>query len=310
MGTARLIESFWTCRKRYRLERWLVKHGHRWSKHDAARVGEPLSAADCCGLILSWLDSRDDPHGYLPEQDAVEEVELAAAWAGKSGLLWEGLVATDWIVERDGRWQWHDYAAVNAMTIRGRLKKRGQRGGQTGGQPGGQGGGRDGGQPEGREGGHDGGRDGGRTPGPHGRARCPEVPKSRCPEVPMSRGPEGPPVSPQGEPAPAAPRRAASRRAVSPFEAAARRLSTRLGSGLRPCQAQIRALRAEGWDLERIEAAIESHAAAGLAPWDWTKLAKGTTAPPRHGGLTGEQIRRLTERPPDSEVLGLGGGAP
>lgn len=68
------------------------------------------------------------------------------------------------------------------------------------------------------------------------------------------------------------------------------------------------ALLEEGWDLERVETAIGDHAVAGLAPWDWTRLAKGTTAPPRHGGLTGEQIRRMTERPPDPDVLALGPG--
>ena len=118
-----------------------------------------------------------------------------------------------------------------------------------------------------------------------------------------------PPLPPGGGPAPAAPKRvAATERSFGPQERLARDLAARLGSSLRPCRAQVRALRSEGWTLDRIRTAVDEHAGAGVAPWEWTRLAKGTTAPPRHGGLTGEQIRRMTERPPEADALGLGAG--
>ncbi len=69
----------------------------------------------------------------------------------------------------------------------------------------------------------------------------------------------------------AAPKRAA--RVVSPQDAAAKRLADTLGSNLNPCRKQISALLASGWDLPRVESAIDAHAHPGVAPWDWTKAA-------------------------------------
>lgn len=54
-------------------------------------------------------------------------------------------------------------------------------------------------------------------------------------------------------------------------------LKNRLGSSTRVCADQVRALRGEGWDDARLEAAITTHAEVGVAPWEWTKLAKGMT---------------------------------
>jgi uncharacterized protein YdaU (DUF1376 family) len=64
--------------------------------------------------------------------------------------------------------------------------------------------------------------------------------------------------------------------AVRTQDDAARLLARRLGSGLNVCRQQIRALVGEGWDVARIVAAIEAHSTAGLAPWDFTRAAKGT----------------------------------
>lgn len=106
------------------------------------------------------------------------------------------------------------------------------------------------------------------------------VPKST---VPKSTEEEEPPT-PSGPPGTGKP-------AKSPAEAAARALATALGSSLRPCRDQIRALQAAGWSIERIHAAIAEHAEPGLSPWDWTKRAVGK-APPGQGrpGATGASL--------------------
>ena len=61
----------------------------------------------------------------------------------------------------------------------------------------------------------------------------------------------------------------------SPAEAAAHALSKTLGSSIAPCRNQIAALTTAGWDLVRISDAIKTHAVPGMAPWDWTKAARG-----------------------------------
>lgn len=55
----------------------------------------------------------------------------------------------------------------------------------------------------------------------------------------------------------------------------AKMLKARLGSSLNPCRGQVAALVGAGWDLARIVEAVEAHAEPGLAPWDWTKRARG-----------------------------------
>ena len=52
-------------------------------------------------------------------------------------------------------------------------------------------------------------------------------------------------------------------------------LKNRLGSGVRICGDQIRALRGAGWDDARIAQAISEFAEPGMAPWEWTKRARG-----------------------------------
>lgn len=60
-------------------------------------------------------------------------------------------------------------------------------------------------------------------------------------------------------------------------------LKNRLGSGVRICGDQIRALRGAGWDDSRIQAAIAEFAEPGMAPWEWTKRARGVV--PTGGGF-------------------------
>lgn len=60
-------------------------------------------------------------------------------------------------------------------------------------------------------------------------------------------------------------------------------LKNRLGSSTTPCAAQIRALRGAGWDDARIAQAISEFAEPGMAPWEWTKRARGVV--PTGGGF-------------------------
>lgn len=126
MGVARLVEDYWTCGKRWDLEGFLFDRGHRWPKRPD---GRPMSAAECGGLILHWLDERSIPNGRL---DGVTpaELERRARWSGKPGLLWEALVETGWIDDvGGGAFAWHDYYSLNGETIKERNKKRAQRDG-------------------------------------------------------------------------------------------------------------------------------------------------------------------------------------
>lgn len=84
---------------------------------------------------------------------------------------------------------------------------------------------------------------------------------------------------PPGDPPPVKPR------VTSPTEAAARALAKALGSSVRPCRDQVAALTRFGWDVPRIEAAIAEHAAPGVSPWDWTKLARGVAGGAPKSGL-------------------------
>lgn len=63
----------------------------------------------------------------------------------------------------------------------------------------------------------------------------------------------------------------------SPIEEAARHLAGALGSSINPCRKQVQALAHIGWGIPRIEEAITKHAEPGVAPWDWTKRARGST---------------------------------
>lgn len=114
------------------------------------------------------------------------------------------------------------------------------------------------------------------------------------PTVPNLTGPDrtgsDPPVVPQADPPPAPPRRKAS-----PADALARGLASALGSSFRPCQAQVRALRLAGWTDQRIASAIEAHAEPGMAPWDWTKRARGVSGTSAKG-MSAADI--LAWRPP------------
>ena len=89
--------------------------------------------------------------------------------------------------------------------------------------------------------------------------------------------------------APAAP----TRRKTDPLILA---LKNRLGASVRVCGDQIRALRAVGWDDARIEAAIEAHAEPGMAPWDWTKKARGGDEPRR--SFADERLDKLLDGMP------------
>jgi hypothetical protein len=296
-----LVESFWTCTKRWKLERLLEQRGHRWPKASQTRYA-PLCGAECVGRILAWLDTCDDPHGTLPGTEPREDVELAAGWEGKPGLLWDALVGAGWVVQAAGAWRWHDYAALNGFVIQARNRKRRERDGMRDVS-------RDGERDEQRDQPRDGVRDGERDMSRSSSRTGIGSGSGTGSGTGSGEGPgDLPPSPPSGGAAPAAPERPAARAAPSPQEALARDLASRLGSSLRPCQAQVRALRAEGWDLERIRAAVEEHATAGIAPWDWTKLAKGTAAPSRHGGLTGDQIREQMQRPPSGAYAAFHGG--
>lgn len=123
MATARISESLWTCSKRWELEAWLVKAGHKWPAH---RSRQPMCAAECICRILAWMDARCRPDGSLADVD-VDAVELAGGWAGDQGLLCEALVRTGWIDQTPLGMFWHDYGSFNGMTLRDRLKKQGNR---------------------------------------------------------------------------------------------------------------------------------------------------------------------------------------
>ena len=123
MATARISESFWTCTKRWETEIWIQKAGHKWP---SPRSRQPMSAAECIGRILAWMDARCIPSGSLEDVD-VAAVEFAAGWSGDEGLLVQALVENGWIEQRATGMFWHDYGSFNGITLRDRLKKRGKR---------------------------------------------------------------------------------------------------------------------------------------------------------------------------------------
>lgn len=120
MGTARVLESFWTCAKRRRTELALARAGHRWPT-DPARG--PMSAAECLARILAFLDGRDDSTGSLNDVSD-EELEVEAGWTGRPGLLARTLLELGWLDVTDAGRCWHHYEACNSRTITGRLRNR------------------------------------------------------------------------------------------------------------------------------------------------------------------------------------------
>lgn len=138
---ARIVEGLFTCTKRWALEESLS--GYR--KHRAKPRLRPFSALQMCGIegvcrVLCWLDKRGDPAGRMFGV-SVEEIEFVAGWGGVSGAFVKCLVETGWVDETPDGLRWHDYGALNRITLTDRAKKkkvRGQPGGQSGGRPGGQ----------------------------------------------------------------------------------------------------------------------------------------------------------------------------
>jgi hypothetical protein len=59
-------------------------------------------------------------------------------------------------------------------------------------------------------------------------------------------------------------------------ETLARALKEKSGNGLAPCRDQVRVLVRDGWDLERIAAAIEERAVPGLNCWKWLEAVTAT----------------------------------
>ncbi len=138
---ARIVEGLFTCTKRWALEEALA--GYR--KHRAKPRSRPFSALQLCGIegvcrVLCWLDKRGDPAGRMFGV-SVEEIEFVAGWGGVNGAFVKCLVETGWVDETPEGLRWHDYGALNRLTLTDRAKKRrvrGQPGGQEGGRPGGQ----------------------------------------------------------------------------------------------------------------------------------------------------------------------------
>lgn len=122
MATARILDSFWTCSKRKRLELILGKRGHAWPA-DPNRG--PMSAGECVARILAFLDTRGDPEGGMLDL-APADVEAEAGWVGAPGLLWEVLVSVGFVDVAPGVKRWHDYASFNSKTISARNRKAAQ----------------------------------------------------------------------------------------------------------------------------------------------------------------------------------------
>lgn len=117
---ARIVEGLVTCSKRWALEDELAARGHRFNRKRGQRG--PASALDCLVLLLCFLDRRRDPRGRLYGVDDAT-LEREAMWAGEAGLLVACLVHTGWIDETPQGRRWHDYAGLNASSIRGKNRR-------------------------------------------------------------------------------------------------------------------------------------------------------------------------------------------
>lgn len=102
-----------------------------------------MSAIECILRVLCWIDQRGDPSGRLFTATPAE-IELAAAWRGKPGVLVTALIETGWIDDTAHGLRWHDYHRLNGDAIKARNKQRRRRantgdtrGGTKGGTPGG-----------------------------------------------------------------------------------------------------------------------------------------------------------------------------
>lgn len=80
-------------------------------------------------------------------------------------------------------------------------------------------------------------------------------------------------------------------------------LKNRLGSGVRICGDQVRALRGVGWDDARIAQAISEFAEPGMAPWEWTKKARGVVP------ASGSSFKTASDRADETLRILAGGGA-
>ena len=80
-------------------------------------------------------------------------------------------------------------------------------------------------------------------------------------------------------------------------------LKNRLGSGVRICGDQVRALRGAGWDDARIAQAISEFAEPGMAPWEWTKKARGVVP------ASGSSFKTASDRADETLRILAGGGA-
>lgn len=110
------------------------------------------------------------------------------------------------------------------------------------------------------------------------------------PDPDQSPDPSPSPPSADTEPSPKTGKVGAQKRADTPQKALARELAKRIGSGVKPCEDQIRSLRTAGWTDERIQAVIDQHAVPGMSPWEWTRKASGNG--PAAKGMSSADILR------------------
>lgn len=278
MPVARIALAFWTHPKRLKLERLLASHPWGSAKH-----GDPQSGGECVARILAWLDGLGDPEGTITSRD---DLEMVAGWRGQDGGLWSALVESGFVDQDPDRW--HDFGDLNgkalnlreSASVAGKASAAARKAKFGTAQPQ---------KPERPE----------RNP-----ERRSTPPFERAPNSSGSGSDQDQDQDQEG-----ATRLARARPKPGPQDLAARDLATRLGSSLNPCRKQVQALLASGWDLDRVRAAIEQHATPGMAPWDWTKEARGEVngraSSHWKGGLSPQDIIDMTRaRPAPSRPQG------